>query len=1492
MKVSDLVEFRSDLFFDGAVQLNWLDQDPQQSKKAAESFVFHGSSFHGIKKTDTTEILGKYLKNSIQFSKEIIDIVSGNYNEFDHNPFQLAISGYGTGKSHLAVTLATLLNDYKENASEQILNNISKIEPEISKEIKIQLLKNNKPNLVIGFDGMGNFEISNLFYKKAIQQLKKYKLDCSAIEDLSPRFQIAIDFVKNKLNQNESSETNDKQDKILIKLEERDEATYYNIDNEFYNTYNRHIPDEGEESPQQLLSVLCREYCGEDKHFGSILIIFDEFGRYLEYVASKSHLSDDSALQQVFQGVQDNKNRCTFLGFIQYDLQAYLNRIKSKETPILLRYITRYDTAQKSYLSSNLETIFAHLLEKKDPISIKDINKEKQKNWKEVHTAINRWFFEKSDLTIWNKFDDFYQVIINGCWPLHPLTVWFFSQQQNILQNRSAISFVRDELQKLKNKNTKTACIYLSEICNGVLFEQILMSEKAQFGSIAQDYATINEQKGLSHDEQLVLISIVVASKLKIKVIDTKDYDSFISMASGLNATEIENIIHHLIDDINVLEWNKDSKQYDLITDAIPRSQFTSFLRRKIAKYDGKYGAKLFNQYAKDLYNDPNGLGDFNYNFDKDNEITTSEWRYNTFCSTDENLKDTIADCIKSWKDAIYPTESQSRGYFIYYYVSPNESFSDRKKLFDKTLTKELKKNTVVELPLFGMVLHDWDGEISNTLKKYHVLNKQLSKEEKAKYSHFIDIEILQTSEQFQTKIKTSLQLQNYIFPKFLDEESFNSSRRKQIGDQIFSQIYNKIIEFPFDGYKAMSGVAAKNCAEISRALLLSQLNDDWIRSKDTSLRNRTVKLLAKTWGMLDDSGSLSLLPSHKQLAKIVIELETALKDKEELNVEEIVIKLIQPPYGMNLASAGLVLSFFMGKSAPAKRLNYGETDILISDWLQIAIVKNYFDLEKLKFTKVIYVSDDIVGQWEELLNDWELETTHKKSCDFADKAKERLNTFSIPNNFLERYKRLVLKTEISEIAISKFEKEMVEIEQRIERAESKQDVNNIAYCGKLLLVMRNKMVNEKCWASEQFDDVEDLLENCKSLLENDSFFQPWLKHQHCFDSRALGDFKHYLVGQTANSLQSIGLNKLGDQVKEHFRKISENIDESQKIKTVIDDAQNFLKLKKARDTSSIQELDDWIDQANDMIKILNTSVINLGKESVSKLISKLEEKKSEFIHMKTYQTSRLNELTQIDIQSIDAVDIALEELQRLHFIFSGKKDDLEYLNDIEKQLKLFQEDTRKWELYEGTPEELANVAKEKIKARLVAEEENEEDFVWESKDVYKRLLKILFTSRMLKSREWLEQNGLRPLQSKNIINIHDFDKYLDTIRNTPVYVSQKDKQYVKELEKTLISEKEKFQVKLNKHNATNWMRENITTTNEISELTIDQCTVKLNKLASVPIFLDAKDLGILTEHREKIFLHKDKLDFDGFLSRLEQFPIEKKKQVMSYLEKSFEILN
>ena len=227
--------------------------------------------------------------------------------------------------------------------------------------------------------------------------------------------------------------------------------------NEVYNyvTGNYIRWDEGISSAD-VLGKLVDKMCGDNAPFNKILILFDEFGRYIEYASDYPNRAGDSALQQIFEVVQDSNNNIVFVGFIQSDLKTYLSRVN--KTSNISRYIGRYEAGEKIYLSSNLETIFANLIEVKDShlhkkYILDNLNKDKsaQEN-KQLFNKLSQWLPSSKSRGVWNNWDKFENVILNGIYPFSPLSTWMLNYLSDWYQQRSAINFLMGTFETIENK--------------------------------------------------------------------------------------------------------------------------------------------------------------------------------------------------------------------------------------------------------------------------------------------------------------------------------------------------------------------------------------------------------------------------------------------------------------------------------------------------------------------------------------------------------------------------------------------------------------------------------------------------------------------------------------------------------------------------------------------------------------------------------------------------------------------------------------------------------------------------------------------------------------------------------------------------------------------------------------------------------------------------------------------------------------------------------
>ena len=130
-------------------------------------------------------------------------------------------------------------------------------------------------------------------------------------------------------------------------------------------------------------------------------------------------------------------------------------KVIRKYVRVDLEYIGRYDVSDKYYISSNLETVFANLIQRKDPDSfnavlVNGLNAN-ENEWRSIFNYLNKW---KTLTGIWAEYSLFRKVIVEGIYPMHPISTFMLTQLSDYLQNRSSLTMISHYIQINGEKNT------------------------------------------------------------------------------------------------------------------------------------------------------------------------------------------------------------------------------------------------------------------------------------------------------------------------------------------------------------------------------------------------------------------------------------------------------------------------------------------------------------------------------------------------------------------------------------------------------------------------------------------------------------------------------------------------------------------------------------------------------------------------------------------------------------------------------------------------------------------------------------------------------------------------------------------------------------------------------------------------------------------------------------------------------------------------------
>ena len=1245
MKLYDLIEFREDLFFEGAVQADWFYKK-EKADKVTESFVFHGPKY--FKNIDNLN--SKFLIDTASLTKKIY---SNLYSKDKTNPFMLGIAGYGSGKSHLSIALAKLFsnNPLDKVVNEKLLYNLGLADENIRKEIDLK----DKRNLVIVLNGMKDFNLNYEILKALKNSLLLNKVSLDFLENLSQAYSIAKKFIEYNFEKNIEEYINEFKDEEKSKNELKnyilenidiDSSIYTKINKIYKNNTGHDIKwDEGV-SAGKILEIAEEYLCYKEGIFDKIIVIFDEFGRYLEYASSFPQQAGDSALQQIFEAVQNKEGNILFLGFIQSDIKTYLSRVDKASN--ISRYIGRYDVSEKFHLSSNLETIFANLISKKDKNTFKHYIENNiiynDTKYKKLHTNLTNWIPQIEHKDIWKNYNNFRKIIVEGIYPLHPISTYMLSSMSDWLQNRSSITLLSTQIKKKENLEINEVddleTIYPVELLEGDLFEEIYNAETEgrQRTSYSIQYLNIKNKikEKVSIDEITILNSLLISKILKMNSKSKEETIKIIKELSGLNIIKISNSLELLENEYGVIQYDEAANIYDFIIDSVGLGEFKNFLKKEI-------GGTEFDFKTLDIpiiYDKFNISIPLKTSFSEIKNITSNEWNFEQFLFI-ANYVDEIN--FKKVKENLINLNSNScRCGLIWIYIDKE---TELKKI------EEIQKNylnILEDYPIEVFLINDADNTLKNQLKTYQVLNEVTKNQSLFKrYEKFIDPLIDKTLDDIEDKFKLlKLKKERLLNNKIeIIEDKFNIFLNK-----ILMNKYSNIIPFPFDGFsnKQLSNVK-KSFVEISK-LLLSSKNYNDIEVRSPEVKNRFKSVLMSSWGVIEKNYTIKY--PENEILKNYYSYFDSLIEKKVFNIKELYEKLIKAPYGLNDYSFTLVLICYFANRFDEIAMTVDGKRNSLEKWREEAFSDKDIRLNKILNSKIeiIDIKDNekrfsIICQ--DIINNSDLsnvDTLHKKLEDY-------INLFKVSDDKKYQYALADDKINKGNKLKNKYIEDLREIASEIDLG------NKEVKLDKILRVISLKIENFE--PEELFGyvypkkDISNQKERALKIISEKG--EEWIKKIYCSEPGKLDAFQKKMSNYI-KQLFKLGYVELSTKLKTRADKFIYDLNLVKALNDVEKNVNIFFNETELLSQANYKELKQHQKNAKELKKLLKEND-NILEMIESEYIKKIGIKEKELLkHIMTIE-NKLNMIYEISYE-LDSVEKAEKVLVLISTILGNGLDD------------------------------------------------------------------------------------------------------------------------------------------------------------------------------------------------------------------------------------------
>jgi hypothetical protein len=1282
-----------------------------------------------------------------------------------------------------------LLTEPSSDTGTAILSAIRNADAGIGADIGGLLRDEERPCLILALNGMQSFDLTAEVTRQVLIQLKARDLDSSPLDELRPRFKQVANLIKMSDAQVTKELLDvigeENVDVVLNDLEEQNEAVYAGVQ-EFFANRGMPIRAFGGESVRDVIDVIAREYCGEGKPFRHALILFDEFGRYTEFATIRSQVAGSGVLQDMFEGVQAHADHVTFVGFIQFELNAYVQRVAPEYRNDILRYITRYQSASKVYLSINLETLIAHLIEKQiDDFDEWFEDEPSRDDSRAVATNIHHWFPQSVNYRLWSDLDSFHMVVKKGCWPLSPLTTWFLfslASGGKHLQERSALALLGDLFQRFQNReieNTKDWCIAPVGLWSDALQHELISTEESgQQGSITHSYASITARYAaqLSENAIAVLRAVVLVSKMGLQVGNRDEAIKALGSFSGLSTRHIKAEVELLQNEFNVIEWDERFNQFDILSEAVSRTQFLSFIRQRVANaYDEKGKAKLFISRAA-KWCDDNLLSDLSCDFAERNSITSTEWRYLGVTANLESLESQIKLAADRWIKAIAVDEP--RGTIIYCYVEPSLNHEEillniKKKL--RTLSQKLAVN-VEAIPVLVVLLCDEGGRLGQSVAEMAVLEDSISEEDRARFGNLISAHREKTKQIISNLVGDFIKQRRYVTALAGELEA---KRLSQAGSELFSRIYPQPLPFPFDGFRTARGNAADDCQELITDLLRGALDYDAVMSKPVRVKNRAMMVLNKTWQVFTKTGRISRGPSHPVARAIVSLWDEILKDDQQrFVVGEQLAQNCLPSFGANIASVGLLFSVFVASRSEQLVIVREGEQCAISKWLQEGIFKRKFlDLTALQKVELAFVGE-ASAEWENLLDEWEQVESYLGKKSYIEKALRLKERIPVPPTCDYRFMHLQDQAVEAIQILDEIDSQIEDALQKIENGIERNNVSLLSWGATKLKKIVNKMDAEGfCWEKHQIEELKPQIEESTQVIVQ--VFSGWLAHQQPRNDspEAVGDFKHRMVRKIGNNLRQLGLDDLVKDLEKHTSLAVQQAELIaaanqllRNVKSWLSQHADALRFTRINDIRGLKDVGkDYADRLQKFSRHVNIEEIATIRVKLDKFLGDLKTAEE------TMQ-QRAMQLWDSKIHSERDLNNLSTEVSFLVGAYEGCERDIDDLLIIERALQSFahhysllKDINLTWNDFSLLAEKLRSETKNDF---------GDEELPWSIDEVFENFVKNISEEREKRATEWIE---LVKADAERIhgMSVGEANHLHSKVNNYPAVISEENKAIV-----------------------------------------------------------------------------------------------------------------
>ena len=678
----------------------------------------------------------------------------------------------------------------------------------------------------------------------------------------------------------------------------------------------------GETALNDAVAWIVKDLCGPSKPFGGLLVLFDEFSRFILDYTQSNPLG--APLQELLGGISEPfaRGKALFVGLSQHDPNEVAESANGGQE--LIKELNRLPAANRHRMQTRLEDVLGGVLKTNDTAWEKLMNEPNFGIAVSEASDTARMLFSNRygpqqlnwDMpTIMDK-------VAKQCFPMHPLTTAFLSSVtlHSSATVRSVLGFIQDEKGFVMPRFSEPAQK------EGGQPNWVLPTRLVDYFGVALGEEKYNNFKNVLKPDLLDVQQEVLKAMLLLDVAElpTKQaggYVAVIANLTGIDEGEAKRTLQLLVDQ-HYIRYDSANKTYSFWVGSNGALDLERLLGETISqRQEDKKLATLFETFTGGT-NAVNKLG-----LGREHEVAVTwgsagDWAAHEVLAPASGLKPDLFTALRNKYAVPIDCPPEMRGVVVLVIPKTQQEADEAPERIRQLLQQSTKDHAA---PLLFLVAKEGLGDLHTNLLKLALLNEPLFKSvAQPKVGETVMEEVRISLTNKVQKVLEDLRMSGeLIVPPAMQlalEARLKPRSANRIGDAL-KVVYELAYPHHPDSFFTQYGMSSTNLNKAVIDVIYELLENSLDRvswSASAKVPSEVVKVLQKDWGIISPQKQI-VDPKITKVKVAWDRFEGTFSPKvKSAYTDKVLLELLQPPYGYDQNTLALLFAAWYGRNRDA----------------------------------------------------------------------------------------------------------------------------------------------------------------------------------------------------------------------------------------------------------------------------------------------------------------------------------------------------------------------------------------------------------------------------------------------------------------------------------------------------------------------------------------------------------------------------------------------